>query len=126
MLVILAGYLFIAGEQSSRPKREALPPLAPAQEETLVKCKENLQALSMLISEYQLTQGHDPEVIEDVVLLERDTPLLLEPVESYEYGLELMPDKGLVVSCPNPGAHHLDSLYAQPGSPAVAMQESSQ
>jgi hypothetical protein len=126
MLVIIAGYLFIAGEQSSRPKRATLPPLTPLQEENLVKCKENLQVLSMLISEYQLTQGHDPEVIEDVILLKRDTPLLFEPVRNYEYGLELMPGKGLVVSCPNPDAHQLDSLYAQPGGPAVAVQEPGQ
>jgi len=122
VVVIIAGVFFITGDQSSQPKRVTLPPLNPAQEESLAKCKENLQDLSHLISEYQLTQGHDPKVLKDVILLERDKPLLIEPVEGYEYGLELMPDKGLVVSCPNPNAHHLDSLHAQPGGSAVAVQ----
>ena len=123
VLVIIGGYFFIAGEESSRPKRKPLPPLTPAQEANLAKCKENLQTLSTLISEYQLTQGHDPENIEDVIMLEKEASLLLEPVDNNEYGLELMPDKGLVISCPNPDAHHLDELYAQPGSPPVAVQD---
>jgi len=122
LLVITGGYIFIASEQSSRPQREPLPPLTPAQEVDLAKCKENLHALSRLIYEYQLTQGHDPEEIEDVILLEKETSLLLEPVDNNEYGLELVTGKGLVVSCPNPGEHHLDELYAQPGSPPVAVQ----
>jgi hypothetical protein len=126
VLVIFAGFFFIDGNDSSQLKKELLAPLTSAQEADLAKCKENLQSLSMLISDYQLTRGHDPKELEDVVLLKKNTSLLLEPVEENEYGLESIPGKGLVVSCPNPYAHNLENLYAQPGGPAVAVQDPDQ
>lgn len=99
------------------------PPLTEAQKEDLAKCKENIEALSMLVAEYQAIKHRDPEDIEDVIVLEKNKKLLIEPVEKHEYGLERYTGIGLVVSCPNPDAHHLYDLYARPGTPAVVVKE---
>jgi len=119
---VAALYLFIAGNGQPSSDRATLPPLTQTQVRDLQQCKEQLQGLSMLVANYQRSHGFDPEVIEDVIESNEDARLLLEPVDEYEYGLERLPDAGLVISCPNPDEHHLDALYIIPGSTSVIMQ----
>ena len=122
LLVVIGGYSG-AAKYLHKIQKEPPPPLTEAQEMDLAKCMENLEALSMLVAEYQVINHRDPEDIEDVITLEKDKPLLIEPVEKYEYGLDNYPAIGLVIACPNPDAHHLFDLYARPGIPAVAVKE---
>lgn len=99
-----------------------LTPMSSTEEKALIACKEKLVRLSILVEHYQRSHGSDPEELDDVVGVEADFQLLVEPVDEFEYGLEQMPNVGLVISCPNPSEHRLDALYIIPGSSSVMME----
>ena len=122
-LLIVIGLYFVALPHFDNLFLKPLPPLTESQEKDMLKCKTNLESLSLLLAQYQVTKQRDPQVLEDVIVQDKDRGLLIEPVDDNEYGLETRPGLGLVIACPNPDEHNLYDLYAPPGNPAYAVKE---
>lgn len=94
--------------------REPFPQRTAEQEGDLLKCEENMEALSMLLENFQATNNRNPERLENIVS-QNDSGFLQEPVTGRQYGLEMRTETGLVVACPNPEEHNLYDLFVVPG-----------
>jgi hypothetical protein len=95
----------------------ALPPISKQTAE-LITCRHQLESLSALAQQHLKTKGVLPDLPSDLSMLVNKKSSVLCPITHLPYIVQQDPDTTLIVSCPDPEAHGLKSLFATPAKPA--------
>ena len=82
-------------------------------------CRHNITALSKAVAVYQSDLGEMPDGLEDLTPRLDSKDITRDPLTGLEYSFVRDADEGLVIQCPSPEKHGVESIHAQPGKAAI-------